>query len=229
LEKVAIIGSGIAGLASAWPLREKYVVNLFETGSYFGGPTNNRLFDEGREQVPVDSGFIVYNEPNYPNLTALFRELAIESLPTVLSFGVSIDSGEVEYAGSGLNQLFAQRRNLARPARWKMLGEILRFNNLCKERIKEGNFEGYTVGELLRREGFGTAFRDHYLLPMAAAIWSCPCSNSLSRALPVFSGNMACSICAIARNGAASKEEVRSMSARSSEISAGAPARTAVS
>ena len=186
MEKVAIIGSGIAGLASAWLLRQKYDVHLFESGSYFGGHTNTRLVDEGTQQVPVDTGFIVYNEPNYPHLTALFRELGIESQPTVMSFGVSIDSGEVEYAGSGLNTLFAQRRNFARPAHWKMLDEILRFNNLCKEWIKQDNFRGYTVGDLLRKEGFGTAFRDRYLLPMAAAIWSCPTQTMLEFPLESF-------------------------------------------
>ncbi len=186
MEKVAIIGSGIAGLGSAWLLRQKYETHLFESGSHFGGHSNTFQVDEGGRQVPVDTGFIVYNSKNYPNLTALFAELEVKSRPTSMSFGVSIDRGDVEYAGSGLNTLFAQRRNLARPAHWKMLGEILRFNSLCKQLVDRDGFGDRTVADLLDQEGFSTTFRDRYLLPMAAAIWSCPTRTMLGFPLESF-------------------------------------------
>ena len=186
METVAIIGSGIAGLGSAWLLRHKYETHLFESGSHFGGHSNTFTVDEGGRQVPVDTGFIVYNRKNYPNLTALFAELDVKTRPTSMSFGVSIDRGDVEYAGSGLNTLFAQRRNLARPAHWKMLGEILRFNSLCKQLIARDGFGDRTVADLLNQEHFSTAFRDRYLLPMAAAIWSCPTDTMLGFPLESF-------------------------------------------
>ena len=186
MEKVAIIGSGIAGLGSAWLLRHKYETHLFESGNHFGGHSNTLLVDEGDRQVPVDTGFIVYNSKNYPNLTALFDQLEVETLPTGMSFGVSMDRGAVEYAGSGLNTLFAQRRNLARPAHWRMIGEILRFNNLCKQLIDQDSFGNRTVADLLHEERFSPAFRDRYLLPMAAAIWSCPTRTMLGFPLESF-------------------------------------------
>lgn len=186
MEKVAIIGSGIAGLGGAWLLRHKYETHLFESGSHFGGHSNTLLVDEGDRQVPVDTGFIVYNSKNYPHLTALLDLLGVETRPTGMSFGVSIDGGAVEYAGSGLNTLFAQRRNLARPAHWRMLGEILRFNSLCKQLIDRDSFGNRSVADLLREERFSPAFLDRYLLPMAAAIWSCPTRTMLGFPLESF-------------------------------------------
>lgn len=186
MEKLAIIGSGIAGLGSAWLLKHRYDIHLFEAGSYFGGHTNTVRVDEGDREIPVDTGFIVFNRPNYPNLTALFEELDVETRQTAMSFGVSIDRGKIEYAGSGLNSLFAQRRNLARPDHWKMLGEILRFNSLCKQLIERNRFGNRTVGSLLEEERFSTGFRDRYLLPMAAAIWSCPTGTMLGFPLESF-------------------------------------------
>ena len=186
MEKVAIIGSGIAGLGSAWLLRHKYETHLFESGSHYGGHSNTLLVDEGDRQVPVDTGFIVFNRQNYPNLTALFDVLGVVTQPTSMSFGVSIDHGDIEYAGSGLNTLFAQRRNLARPAHWKMLGEILRFNSLCKQLIERDAFANRAVEDLLEEERFSSGFRDRYLLPMAAAIWSCPARTMLGFPLESF-------------------------------------------
>ena len=186
METVAIIGSGIAGLGSAWLLKDRYEVHLYEQGKDFGGHSNTIPVDEGTHRVPVDTGFIVYNEENYPNLTALFAELEIATHPTVMSFGVTIDEGRIEYAGSNLNTLFAQRRNLARPRHWKMLGEVLRFNTTCKELLATGGFSGRTLGDLLEKEGYSRSFRDYYLLPMAAAIWSCPTRTMLEFPLESF-------------------------------------------
>jgi uncharacterized protein len=186
METVAIIGSGIAGLGSAWLLKGRYEVHLFEAGNDFGGHTNTITVDEGAHRVPVDTGFIVYNEKNYPNLTALFAELEIATHPTVMSFGVTVDNGRIEYAGSNLNTLFAQRRNLARPGHWKMLGEILRFNTSCKELLGTDGFARRTLGDFLHEEGYSISFRDYYLLPMAAAIWSCPTRAMLEFPLESF-------------------------------------------
>lgn len=186
MKSVAIIGSGIAGLGTAWLLRKHYRVQVFESGDHFGGHTNTFVVEEADRSVPVDTGFIVYNEPNYPNLTALFDALKVNTHPTVMSFGVTVDEGRIEYAGSSLNTLFAQRRNLARPGHWKMLGEILRFNSQCKQMIENGGFGDRTVGTFIQEEGFGAPFRDHYLLPMAAAIWSCPTETMLAFPLESF-------------------------------------------
>jgi predicted NAD/FAD-binding protein len=128
----------------------------------------------------VDTGFIVYNEPNYPNLTGLFEVLGVATRETEMSFAASLRESRVEYAGSDLNSLFAQRSNLLSPPFLVMVWDILRFNRLCKRLLREDGFGDLTLSDLLRRERLGDRFRDHYLLPMAAAIWSCPPRTMLS-------------------------------------------------
>ena len=177
--QIAVIGSGIAGMASAWLLSQRHQVTLIERNDYIGGHTHTIVVDEGDRQVPVDTGFIVYNERNYPLLTRLFERLGIESRTSDMSFAASVGPGRIEYAGDNLGTLFAQRRNLVRPAFLRMLADILRFNRRCKTLLAEEGFGGASLGDFLDQEGFGRGLREHYLLPMAAAIWSCPTRTML--------------------------------------------------
>jgi uncharacterized protein len=173
-QRIAVVGSGIAGTSIAWMLRKQYAVTLFERNDYFGGHTHTIVVDEDGSSVPVDTGFIVYNEPNYPHLTGLFDTLGIKTRDTEMSFAASVGEPRLEYAGSDLDTLFAQRRNIISPGFLGMVWDILRFNRLCKERLRTASFGNLTIGDLLRQERLGERFRNHYLLPMAAAIWSCP-------------------------------------------------------
>jgi predicted NAD/FAD-binding protein len=174
-QRIAVIGSGVAGISAAWLLRGHHDVWLFERNDYFGGHTHTIVVDEvGGARVPVDTGFIVYNEPNYPQLTGLFDALAVETRDTDMSFAASVGDPPLEYAGSDLNSLFAQRRNFLSRDFLGMVWDILRFNRLCKNRLRSEGFGALTIGEVLEQEHLGERFRDHYLLPMAAAIWSCP-------------------------------------------------------
>ncbi|MBD3754501.1 MAG: FAD-dependent oxidoreductase [Gammaproteobacteria bacterium] len=180
-QKVAVIGSGISGLASAWFLGQRHQVTLLEKGARLGGHTNTRQLSLPGEAVSyaVDSGFIVFNRPNYPHLTAMLTHLGVDTQPTEMSFAVSIDDGRLEYAGSNLNTLFAQRRNLLSAAHWKMLAEIVRFNRQAKDDLQRPAELTQTLGEYLQQHGFGKALQAHYLLPMAAAIWSCPTATMM--------------------------------------------------
>ncbi|MCF7984935.1 MAG: FAD-dependent oxidoreductase [Thiohalocapsa sp.] len=173
-ERIAVIGSGIAGLASAWLLSQRHQVTLIESNDYIGGHTHTLDVPENGRSVPIDTGFIVYNIKNYPLLTRLFERLGVETRESDMSFSASIGPGATEYAGDNLSTIFAQRRNLISPSFLRMLADILRFNRLCKKRLTGAGFDGLSLGELLERERLGSVFRDHYLLPMAAAIWSCP-------------------------------------------------------
>jgi len=173
-ESIAVIGSGISGLASAWLLSNHYDVTLIERGDYVGGHTHTIEVDDGEHKIPVDTGFIVYNEPNYPLLTRLFEHLDVATRDGDMSFSASIGPGRIEYAGDSLSTIFAQRRNLVSPTFLRMLADMLRFNRRCKRLLSGGGFDGLSLGEFLDRERLGRPFRDHYLLPMAAAIWSCP-------------------------------------------------------
>ncbi|MEY6432661.1 FAD-dependent oxidoreductase [Thioalkalicoccus limnaeus] len=170
----AVVGSGIAGLAAAWLLTGRHRVTLIEHNDYIGGHTNTIEIDENGRRIPIDTGFIVYNEINYPLLTRLFQRLGIRTRDTDMSFAASIGPWDLEYAGSDLNSLFAQRRNLFSPSFLRMCRDILRFNQRCKARLAQSAFGDESLGEFLDQEGLGKAFREHYLLPMAAAIWSCP-------------------------------------------------------
>jgi predicted NAD/FAD-binding protein len=170
--RIAVIGAGIAGLSSAWLLSERYNVTLFEASNYFGGHSNT--VDVTLEGItsPVDTGFLVHNDLTYPNLIQLFAHLGIAVHATDMSFGVSIARPDVEWAGTNLNTVFAQRSNLLRPRFLNMLRDILRFNRNAERYLDEVRNTSCTLAQLLEKEKFGQAMQDWYLLPMAAAIWS---------------------------------------------------------
>lgn len=176
-QRIAVIGAGIAGLASAWLLARQHDVVLYEAGAYLGGHTNTvDVYLEGIV-TPVDTGFLVFNENTYPNLIAMFAELGVASHATDMSFGVSMDNGRLEWAGANLDTVFAQRRNLVSPRFWSMLADILRFNRHASDYLVR--YAGVSLGELLASERYGRAFSDDYLLPMAAAIWSSTAADIL--------------------------------------------------
>lgn len=173
--KVAVIGSGISGISAAWFLGQQHEVTLFEKNSVLGGHTNTvDITLTNGEKAAVDTGFIVYNEPNYPLLTAMFKHLDVQTHPTEMSFAVSIDQGRLEYAGNNINTLFAQRSNLFSLRHWRMIFDILRFNKQAKNELAQGVVSKLSLGEYLKKHNFDQAMQQDYLLPMAAAIWSCP-------------------------------------------------------
>ncbi|MDE2370708.1 MAG: FAD-dependent oxidoreductase [Burkholderiales bacterium] len=173
---IAVIGSGISGLAAAWLLAQRHRVTLYEADARLGGHSHTvdvPTADGGA--LAVDTGFIVYNEPAYPNLTALFAHLGVATRASDMSFAVSLDGGRLEYSGSDLAGLFAQRGNLLSPRFWSMLRDLLRF-------YRQAPLEAPDVGlmsldDYLDRRGYGRAFRDDHLYPMAAAIWSAPAAE----------------------------------------------------
>jgi predicted NAD/FAD-binding protein len=169
--KIAVVGSGVAALSSAWLLSQRHAVTLYEKADRLGGHSNTVTAGAATGTVPVDTGFICFNDATYPNLIALFAHLGVPTRKTDMSFAVSLDDGRFEYAAPGL---FAQRRNLLRPRFWSMLGEIARFYREAPIDLGGLTDPNLTLGDYLRREGFSEAFRDDHLLPMAAAIWSSP-------------------------------------------------------
>lgn len=170
--KVAVIGTGISGLSAAWLLSQRHDVTMFEAAGRIGGHSNTVEFDALDGRVAVDTGFIVYNEVTYPNLTALFRHLDVPTAPSNMSFAVSIGNGTFEYSGGTGLGLVAQTSNLANPRFWSMIADILRFyRNAVRDLPKMGDM---SLDEYLARNGYGRVFRDDHLYPMAAAIWSTP-------------------------------------------------------
>lgn len=178
-DTIAVIGSGIAGLAAAWLLARRYRVTLFEANDYVGGHSNTVDVMVDGIQAPVDTGFLVFNDRTYPNLVALFRHLGVEVAESDMSFSVRVDEEHLEWAGSSLATVFAQKRNLVKPEFWRMLKDILRFNRESSEAIADDRCADMTVGEFLQTHRFSRAFRDWYLLPMSGAIWSCPTRQML--------------------------------------------------
>ena len=185
-KRIAVIGGGIAGLASAWLLSRRHRVTLFEAGDYVGGHTNTIDIAVERHRHPIDTGFLVFNDRTYPNLCALFACLGVASVESEMSFGVSLAEPEIEWAGSDLGTVFAQRSNLLRPAFLGMLSDILRFNRETTRMAAEGDAPPVSLGDYLAAGRYGSAFRDWYLLPMAAAIWSCPTRTMLDYPLATF-------------------------------------------
>ena len=175
--KIAVIGAGIAGLSAAWLLNHHHHITVYEQDNRPGGHSNTVDTAGPSGAVPVDTGFIVYNERNYPNLVQLFHHLGVATKPSTMSFAVSLDGGALEYAGSNLAGLFAQPANLLRPRFWQMLRDIARFYREGPELIGAAGAATLTIGEYLAREGYSEAFIDDHLLPMAAAIWSTPAGD----------------------------------------------------
>lgn len=177
-QRIAVVGAGIAGLSAAWLLSRTHEVTLFEANNYLGGHTHTVDVTLDGVTAPVDTGFLVFNDRTYPELIALFDYLGVASCASDMSFSVRIAAENIEWAGSNLAAVFAQRRNLLRPRFWGMLSEILRFNREATVIARNGGVQ-LTLGEFLDAGGYGRAFRDWYLLPMAGAIWSCPTATML--------------------------------------------------
>ncbi len=185
-QRIAVVGAGISGLASAWLLSRRHDVTLFEAGSYLGGHTNTVDVTLEGKTHPVDTGFLVFNEKTYPNLIAMFAELGVDSVATEMSFAVSLENPDLEWAGSNLATVFGQKRNLLRRSFWSMLRDILRFNRESAAWLASTPGAQRSLREFLLQGRYSSAFSDWYLLPMAAAIWSCPTGQMLDMPLATF-------------------------------------------
>ncbi len=176
--RIAIIGSGAAGLGAAWLLAQKHDISLYEADSKLGGHANTVDVSGPNGPVAVDTGFIVYNELNYPNLTCLFEHLGIETQRSDMSFAVSLASGRYEYEGSR-SGFFGQKRNLIKPSQWLLLFEIKRFFREAPHLLTQP-CSGLSLGDYLNKNGYSQDFAYDHLLPMASAIWSCSLKDILS-------------------------------------------------
>jgi len=181
-KKIAVIGSGIAGMSSAWLLSSAHDVYVYEKDDRIGGHTNTVDVDG----IGVDTGFIVYNERNYPNLVALFKHLGVETWGTDMSFGASMDHGAFEYAGSDIWGLIAQKRNLLRPRFWAMVRDIMRFYKDANALIQSNSIPNQTLGDYLTAHNYSHSFKYDHLLPMGAAIWSTPVDSMLAYPFEAF-------------------------------------------
>ena len=170
--KIAVIGSGISGLSCAWNLSKNLVVDLYEKNDYFGGHSNTHSFKVNGKETHIDTGFIVFNDLNYPNLCSFFEDLNIKSYESDMSFSVSMHDSKLEYSGKSFSTLFAQKKNLLNFQFLKMLYEITRF---YKEAEKDKlSFKNITISDYLKKKKYSMYFKNNHLYPMAASIWSSP-------------------------------------------------------
>jgi predicted NAD/FAD-binding protein len=169
--KIAIVGSGIAGLTAAYYLHPLHQITLFEAAPKLGGHSNTVTVDLAERKIPVDTGFIVFNDWTYPNFISLMDEIGIHGKATEMSFSVKDEQRDFEYNGHTLDTLFAQRRNLVRPSFWAMLRDIIRFNREARELFKSDR-DDLSLGDFLKKKKYCKLFCDHYIIPMGAAIWS---------------------------------------------------------
>ena len=179
MKKIAIIGTGISGLSAAYKLKDDYDVHLFEAGNYIGGHTNTLEVKENDKTLNIDTGFIVFNDWTYPKFIELLDELGVESQVSDMSFSVKCEESGLEYNGTSLNTLFAQRSNILKPRFWKMIKDILNFNKAALLWLETADpSDNTTLGEYIK--SYGELFKDKYILPMTAAIWSAGRESSLN-------------------------------------------------
>ena len=185
--KIAIIGAGISGLSAAYYLRSNHQITVFEEQGSIGGHTATVDVQVDGERHAIDTGFIVYNDWTYPNFISLLDELGVESKPTEMSFSVRCDSTGLEYSGSDINGLFAQRRNILRPSFYGMLKDIMRFNRESIEDLQKGEIDDdISLGKYLTLGGYGEEFINRYLIPMGCAIWSASTARMIDFPLKFF-------------------------------------------
>ncbi len=178
-QRIAVIGAGISGLGAAWALARHHDVTVFEANPAPGGHSNTVEVDYDGKSIAVDTGFIVFNDWNYPNLTRLFAHLDVPAIKSDMSFAVSVGAGELEWSGNNLATLFAQKRNLLRPSFHRMWRDILRFNKEAAVDLTAGRMAGLSLGDYLARSRYSDSFMLDYLLPMGAAIWSAPLAEMM--------------------------------------------------
>jgi predicted NAD/FAD-binding protein len=171
-ERIAIVGTGVAGLGCAWSLRDHAQLTLLEKAARAGGHTNTVTVEEDGRQLPIDTGFIVFNKVTYPNLCRLFDELQVPIKPSEMSFSVQHLPAGLEYNGMGVNKVFAQRRNLFRPRFHRLLAHIQRFFRVAREALDADAETNLTVGEFVTRHELSRDFLAFYLIPMSSAVWS---------------------------------------------------------
>lgn len=172
--RIAVIGTGIAGMGCGYFLHRDNELTFYEQNPYVGGHTNTIVVQESERPVYIDTGFMVYNEGTYPNLTRLFRELQVPSMPTSMSFSVQHVPSGLEFCGSGISGMFAQRKNLLSPSFMSLLGQIHRFNKESVGILEDIRYSTYSLNEYVRERGYGEEFLHKYLIPMSSAVWSTP-------------------------------------------------------
>ena len=171
-KNIAVVGSGIAGMSAAWLLSSRHDVTVYEKNARLGGHSNTVTVDTSAGAIPVDTGFIVFNDATYPTLIALFEHLGVPTKASDMSFGVSLNGGRTEYSSVGASAFLAGGRNLMSPRFWSMALDLLRFYRHAPLEMLAARDEMISLGEYLERRGYGDAFRRDHLLPQAAAIWS---------------------------------------------------------
>lgn len=174
MQRLAIIGSGIAGLSAAYYLKDQYEITIFEKNNYVGGHTRTLDFSEDAENVSLDTGFMVFNHVTYPNLTRLFKELDVATKKTDMSFSVQQKKFGLEYSGASFNRLFADRRNLVNLRFWKMLFSLDKFNKEAVNAIVAPEYSELSLQEYVESRHYGKDLLDFYLIPMSSAVWSTP-------------------------------------------------------
>ena len=178
-KRIAVVGTGIAGMSAAWLLSQRHDVTVYECDHRIGGHSNTVTVPGAKGPISVDTGFIVYNELTYPNLTALFAHLKVPTQLSDMSFSVSLANGDLEYSGNNLSGLFAEKRNILRPRFWSMLHDLQRFYREAPRDLALLEQFHTTLGDYLDANAYGQPFRRDHLLPMAASIWSAPASAIL--------------------------------------------------
>lgn len=180
MKKIAIIGTGIAGMASGHLLHPSYDLTIYEKNNYVGGHSNTVDVTEDGQSIPIDTGFIVYNEVTYPELTQLFKRLKVPTQESSMSFSVQAVPPGLEFCGSGISGLFAQRRNILNPRFWSLLKQINRFNQQAPEVLEKNEYETVSLEDYTREKAFTRDLLDLYLLPMSSAVWSTPSDQMLT-------------------------------------------------